>query len=290
LLRRRSAGPCLAFLALLLVSLPTRKALAQEAPPLEAEGPAQTSAHARPKAAGPVPSVAGRPALAKPASGKVPAGPPLSPKPGIAKAQIVPAKTAARGGPAVKNDGKRYLRSLDENHDARISREEFLASAKKRFAKMDLNGDGVISAQEARAAKAKLMERKAKSDARRLAQGKPVKRKAKSDRPPKPYLSSADANHDGRVSRKEYLARREKKFAELDLNRDGGISKEEAKAAKGKLLARREQRKEEAKERAVRKQAKAEARAAAQPETGAVAEAQLVPAQTGTQAVPPPAE
>ncbi len=173
-------------------------------------------------------------------------------------------------GPAVKNDGKRYLRSLDENHDGRIGREEFLAGTKKRFAKLDQNGDGVVSAQEAKAAKAKMLERKAKSDARRLAQGKPVKGKPKGDRPPKPYLSSFDANKDGRVARKEYLAKREKKFAELDLNRDGVVSKEEAKAAKAKLLARREERKVEAKERKARTLAKAEAKKSAQAEAEAL--------------------
>jgi Ca2+-binding EF-hand superfamily protein len=164
----------------------------------------------------------------------------------------------------LKNDGKRYLRSLDENHDARISREEFLATAKKRFAKLDASGDGVISAQEARAAKARLAERKAKSDARRLAQGKPVRRRSVSARPPRPYLANVDANRDGRVTRKEFLARREKTFVELDQNRDGVISKDEAKAAKAKKLARRAERQAELKERQVRKAARDEARVASQ--------------------------
>lgn len=162
------------------------------------------------------------------------------------------AKAKARG-PAVKNDGKRYLRSRDENHDGRISREEFLAGTKKRFAAVDLNGDGVISAQEATAARAKLLERKAKSEARRKAQGKPQSRKnareGKGDRPAKPYLSAVDANQDGRVSRQEYLAKRERKFAEMDLNRDGVISREEAQAAKAKLLKRRGERKAAAQKR-----------------------------------------
>lgn len=231
------AVPWLIFWALLLAFLPARRALAQDAPPLEADGS---------------PQAAPRPVSPRPATGKPL---PFKPSPSgaaVAKAQPAPsaagpvaagpAKAKARG-PAVKNDGKRYLRSQDENHDGRISREEFLAGTKKRFVKMDLNGDGVISAQEAATAKAKMLERKARSDARRLAQGKPVKAKARSDRSARPYLSTFDANQDSRVSRKEYLVKREKKFAELDLNRDGVISREEAKAAKAKLLKRREERK-----------------------------------------------
>ena len=239
--------PCLILSALLLAFFPARRALAQDAPPLEADGPPQTSPQTLPKTSGQAPAQA-RPKAASPGPlgvAKPVLGKPLSLKPGATKSATVPAKPMARG-PAVKNDGKRYLRSLDEDHDGRISREEYLAGTKKRFAKLDLNQDGVISPQEAKAAKAKMLERKAKSDARRLAQGRPVKRTAKNDRPARPYLSAFDANQDGRVARKEYLAKREKKFAELDLNHDGFLSREEAKAAKAKLLQRREERRAEA--------------------------------------------
>ena len=234
-------------------------AFAQDAPPLDAEPPLAP----RPKAASPVQPPARKPSPVQPAAAK-------------------PAAAGPRG-PAVKNDGKRYLRSLDENHDARISREEFLAGTKKRFAKLDANGDGVISAQEARAAQVKVQERKARAEARRLAQGKPVKLRpagGKGGKPTRPSLSAVDANQDGRVSRKEFLARREKKFAELDLNRDGVVSKDESRAAKAKLLARREGRKAEARERKARKQA-----AAAQAPVSPPAASPLPAAPSG-----PPAE
>ncbi len=230
-------------LALALGGLP---ALAQDAPPHEGEGarrPAASSkagAKAAPKAQAPAAHSAVKPG-AKPAAG--------APSP-QQKKLAAPAK---KKGPSVKDDGKPYLRSVDKNHDGRITKDEYVAGSKKRFAKADTNHDGVISPQEAKAAKAKLQEKEAKREAKRLAEGKPVKRKKKSDRPAKPYLSTFDKNHDGRVSQKEYLARREKKFAEMDLNHDGVVSREEARIAKQKLLERREEKKALAKERRLRK-------------------------------------
>ncbi|SNR76812.1 EF hand [Humidesulfovibrio mexicanus] len=234
----------LACVFLLFGALP---GMAQEAPPHEGEG--------QRRAAPAVKAAEGRPAVRK--------------APVVRPVQAKPAATAAgsrkqpAGKSAARPEGKRPLRSVDRNHDGRVSREEYLAGSKKRFAKADANRDGVISAQEARAAKAKLEEKRAARDARRKAQGKAVKPQAKGKRPARPYLSALDKNKDGKVSQKEYLARREKQFVEKDLNRDGVISREEARQAVQRAKERREEKKAQAKARRLRRAEEARKRAEA---------------------------
>ena len=221
------------FLALSLLAT-GQPALAQDAPPHEGEGvrrPAPAGKAAQPK------GKAVAPAKAAAASKSAPA--------------VKPAQKSAQKDS--KKDAKPPLRSLDKNHDGRVTREEYLAGSKKRFAKADANRDGVVSPQEGKAAKAALAEKQARRDAKRQAEGKPVKRKKTAGASSKPYLSSLDKNKDGRVSQKEYLARREKKFAEMDVNRDGSVSREEARSAKKKAQERREEKKAQAKARRLRK-------------------------------------
>lgn len=237
-------------LGLALACLP---ALAQDAPPYEGEGPRRPAPAAKAPVAKVTPAKAA-PAVAKKAAPARP-GAKVSVKPGAK--------------PGAKVDTKPPLRSLDKNHDGRVTKDEFLAGSKKRFAKADANKDGVISAQEAKAAKAALKEKQAKRDAKRLAEGKPVKRAkpgaksgAKSGgKAGKPYLSALDANKDGRVSQKEYLARREKQFSKMDANRDGSVSRDEARQAKAQAKALREEKKAQAKARRLRKIEEAKAKA-----------------------------
>lgn len=152
-----------------------------------------------------------------------------------APARPAPPKPWHKSGPAVKNDGKRYLRSLDENHDGRITRNEFLARAREKFAELDLNHDGVLSPEERE--KARDQARKKRDEARRRAGKPPISVESDQARPLP--LADRDRNADGRVTLGEYLSKRERQFDELDKNHDGVISREEAKAAKGRILARR---------------------------------------------------
>lgn len=218
----KRSGFCLySVLALcLLFSLAQSAALAQEAPPHEGEGVRRPA---------PVPA-----ATAQARAQKAPVA-----------ARKAPAATTGSKAPAAKRPAKPPLRSLDANHDGRVTKEEYLAGTKRRFAKADANRDGVISAQEAKAAKLALKEKQARRDAKRVAKGKPVKPR-KSGTSAKPYLSALDANKDGRVSQKEYLARREKKFKEMDVNRDGVVSREEARSGKAQAQQRSEAKKAQA--------------------------------------------
>lgn len=236
---------CVAFACVFLLLAALSPAMAQEAPPHEGEGQ-RRAAPASKAVKAPAP-------VRKPAA----AHPRAVARPGARQAAKPGAKAIAA------RPGKRPLRSLDRNHDGRVSREEYFAGSRKRFAKADANRDGVISAQEAKAAKAKLEEKRAARDARRKAQGKAVKLRATGKRPARPYLSALDKNKDGKVSQKEYLARREKQFADKDVNRDGVISKEEARQAVQRAKQWREEKKAQAKARRLQKAEEARKRAEA---------------------------
>lgn len=69
------------------------------------------------------------------------------------------------------------------------------------------------------------------------------------------YFQKIDTNADGVVSKEEWLARGEQKFAEMDANRDGKLSKEEMKAHRDAMRTKREARRAE-KEKLRQQQAK----------------------------------
>ncbi len=57
----------------------------------------------------------------------------------------------AYGGPDKAGAGGKMYEKLDENGDGSVSQAEFLAQASERFAKMDVDGDGVLTKYEAAA-------------------------------------------------------------------------------------------------------------------------------------------
>lgn len=125
-----------------------------------------------------------------------------------------------------------------KTHREPMTKDAFLARAAARFAKMDVNGDGVLEQSERRAAMAKT---KGGSKARRAhepGQGKDFLRK---------MILRADADGDGVISGEEIAAARSKMeerrhkrdpFARMDSNGDGAISSDEVDAFVSKIADR----------------------------------------------------
>lgn len=101
-----------------------------------------------------------------------------------------------------------HLERADANNDGNITREEFLAAPTQRFARLDANSDGVISASE----------RPQRGD------------RAQGERRERPNF---DANNDRQFSRSEWDQMGASMFQRLDANSDSRVTQEEAQAARG---------------------------------------------------------
>jgi len=113
------------------------------------------------------------------------------------------AAIAGQDAPAPQGRGGGMMMRADTNGDGTISRAEFTAQAEARFARMDKNGDGFITADEM---------------------------SGRGGRGPGGGLMAADTNGDGKISRAEFMAQTNDRFAKLDSNGDGQISGDEMRA------------------------------------------------------------
>ncbi|MCS3456308.1 EF-hand domain-containing protein [Aeromonas rivuli] len=103
-----------------------------------------------------------------------------------------------------------------------ISKAQFMASAEKRFARQDQNGDGVISVAEKEATLAKMeaaMKQAGKAVPERMGNIKPRRETTKA----------------------QFVQRQEKLFAHLDKNGDGVISEAERADTRASLQKRAQQ-------------------------------------------------
>lgn len=123
---------------------------------------------------------------------------------------------AAGPGPFGKGPG---LMKLDANGDGVITREEVAAARAKRFAKRDANGDGVITAAELDAAIMKRLEKRKARLRYRL-------------------LARLDADGDGKVTKDEFVNKRDRLFSRLDRDGDGRITREEIGQARAQFRQR----------------------------------------------------
>lgn len=127
---------------------------------------------------------------------------------------------ARRGGGGM---GERMLARVDTNGDGLISKAENRAMVEARFARMDADKDGMAEAGEARKGWGKRGEgRGGKAKGMRGGRGGGA------------GMMMADTNKDGAISKAEFDAMSAQRFAKLDTNSDGKIDATEMQAQREK--------------------------------------------------------
>ncbi len=135
------------------------------------------------------------------------------------------AQTPAAPPPPMRQDGNRVS-----------TRAEAIAQADARFAQMDTDHDGRITAGEMRAYREALHDRM-------VASGRDVPVPPPGGRKHDGMGRRMDPNGDGSVTRDEFEARALKRFDRMDANHDGTIdATERANAAEMRHVDRRERR------------------------------------------------
>lgn len=103
---------------------------------------------------------------------------------------------------------------LDANHDGVITRAEMIAEAEARFAAMDTNKDGTVTADEREAARAAMRAQRGGGDG------------------PRGGGAGMRGGGDREMTRAEALDRAGKRFDRLDTNHDGKLDAAELAAAR----------------------------------------------------------
>lgn len=130
---------------------------------------------------------------------------------------------ARRGG----GMGERMMARIDTNGDGMISKAENRAMVEARFARMDADKDGMVEAGEGRKGWGKRGEgRGGKAKGMRGGRGGGA------------GMMMADTNKDGAISKAEFDAMSAQRFAKLDTNSDGKIDATEMQAQRDKARAK----------------------------------------------------
>ncbi len=110
------------------------------------------------------------------------------------------------------------VKRLDTAGNGYVTNDEFLASAQKRFARLDSNGDGKLTPNELSSPRENRGGNRGKAGGANTAFGQ--KR-----------FDKLDANHDGVVSQDEFLAEAAAKFAQFDTSGNGKVTAAEIEDA-----------------------------------------------------------
>lgn len=130
---------------------------------------------------------------------------------------------------------------MDVNGDGVISATDREARMKEHFAKMDSNGDGALSEAEFLAAHDQMREnRMERREARAERRGgdRQMRRGGRGNRG-MAMMKQADTNGDGQLTQAEMQAAALARFDRVDANKDGTISQDERRAARQAMRAQR---------------------------------------------------
>jgi Ca2+-binding EF-hand superfamily protein len=121
-----------------------------------------------------------------------------------------------------KGHGRHHgsIEKMDTDGDGVITREEAQAARKAHMMKADANGDGAVTLEELKAYRDKMREERRENRAERR-------------------FKRMDANGDGKITADEIDAMKMHRFDRIDANNDGKITKEEIEAHKAKMKERR---------------------------------------------------
>ena len=112
-----------------------------------------------------------------------------------------------------KGQPSKLFERLDANRDGKITNEEMVVLTSQRFTRIDVDNDGNITAVELQA-----------------------KMKTNAEKRSKRVMKRADSNGDGMITREEFLAQAEKRFARVDTDKNGAISMEELEVVRQKAI------------------------------------------------------
>jgi Ca2+-binding EF-hand superfamily protein len=128
--------------------------------------------------------------------------------------------TCALAAPLAAHD---MFRTMDTNHDGKVTATEHAAGAKAMFDKMDADHDGKITAAECDAGHAKMAKEEAMEKGEHHEK---MHRMSGAD-----MVKQLDTDGDGTVSAAEHASWSEKMFADADTDHDGSLTMAEMKSA-----------------------------------------------------------